>query len=329
MQFGAIIEKGLVDWQIVQQTNGYADIELFGSWIPSPEIRDDAASVYVRVIKEDDGDIVLWWNKSEDLDDRKWRIALKNVPAGGTYRIETCLMGVDMPCIEYARRGDMLHHIGVGDLYVIAGQSNAAGYGKGSSYDPPEIGVHLLKNSGKWDLATHPFNDSTNSIHNENTEDTNSGHSPYLSFAKMLKRELSYPVGLIQTARGGSSFARWSPNEVGDLYHCMLNVIRSQGGKIKGVLWYQGCTDAIERNAENYLERFKNMVVELCAELDIGNIPFLTVQLNRHTDQKKISDDRDWGLIREAQRQAAMKIPNVFVMPSTDCRLSDGIHYEY
>lgn len=43
---------------------------------------------------------------------------------------------------------DTIHHIGVGDLYVIAGQSNAAGYGKDSIYNPSEIEVHLLRNRG-------------------------------------------------------------------------------------------------------------------------------------------------------------------------------------
>lgn len=60
--------------------------------------------------------------------------------------------------------GDMIHHLGIGDLFVITGQSNSAGYGKDPIFDPPELGIHLLKNNGRWDMASHPFNDSTATI---------------------------------------------------------------------------------------------------------------------------------------------------------------------
>jgi sialate O-acetylesterase len=54
--------------------------------------------------------------------------------------------------------------------------------------------------------------------------------------------------------------------------------------------------------------------------------PVLTVQLNRKTTASNEERDRCWGKVREAQRQAAKQIPYVFVIPSTDCTLSDHIH---
>ena len=66
--------------------------------------------------------------------------------------------------IEWAQRGDTRQHWGVGDVWLIAGQSNCAGYGKDPVEDPSELGVHLLGNDLHWDLATHPLNDSTNSL---------------------------------------------------------------------------------------------------------------------------------------------------------------------
>ncbi|MEZ4628259.1 MAG: sialate O-acetylesterase [Eubacteriales bacterium] len=62
-------------------------------------------------------------------------------------------------------RGDMVHHVGVGDVFVIAGQSNAAGRAKDPIEDAPEIGVSLLRDSGKWDLAAHPLGETTGSVH--------------------------------------------------------------------------------------------------------------------------------------------------------------------
>jgi len=39
-----------------------------------------------------------------------------------------------------------------------------------------------------------------------------------------------------------------------------------------------------------------------------------------------VENDLCWGKIRETQRQAARKLRNVFVVPATDCILTDVIH---
>ena len=145
------------------------------------------------------------------------------------------------------------HHLCVGDLFVIAGQSNAVGYGKNPVFDPPELGIHMCRSSGRWDLASHPLGDATGTTHPENADRYNTGHSPFLAFAKLLKRRLGYPIGLLPVASGESSIRKWDPGQYGILQKCMLRVIRQNGGRVKGILWSQGCsdTDSIE-NARNY-----------------------------------------------------------------------------
>lgn len=324
MQIGAMIEKGPMDWQIIQQVNGKADISLSGNW--AHEEQSIGPKVYVRVVREDSGADIVPWQESEDLAQDKWKITVKNVPVGGLYRIETCLNQKDNHVFEWGTRGDMIHHVGIGDIYIIAGQSNSAGYGKDPIYDPSEIGIHLLKNSGKWDLASHPMNESTNTIHEENREGANPGHSLYLSFARRLKRELGYPIGLIQASLGGSSLSEWNPEENGMLYRNMINIISYQGNRIKGILWYQGCSDVSEGLCETYLDRFKRMVSYLRKDLKDERLPILTVQLNRSVSPANETSNRCWGKIREAQRQAWKQIPDVFIIPSTDSTLSDAIH---
>ncbi len=51
------------------------------------------------------------------------------------------------------------------------------------------------------------------------------GVSPYLSFGKKYYELTGMPVGLIQTAQGGSSIERRNPKD-GDLYGNMMNKIR-------------------------------------------------------------------------------------------------------
>ena len=75
------------------------------------------------------GESVVPWTECTVLDSENWTITFPQVPAGGLYRIETYMdyEGWDgLSCT----RGDMVHNVGVGDVFVIAGQSNAAGRAK-------------------------------------------------------------------------------------------------------------------------------------------------------------------------------------------------------
>ncbi len=324
MKYGVIIESGASDWQIFQQVNGFAAVTLGGTYHFSDRADEDII-VNTRVVKEDTTETVVAWTAAKKLGDCRWEAEIA-MPVGGLYRIETSITFVGQKEIEWGVRGDMVLHIGAGDLYVIAGQSNSAGYGKDPIYDPAETGVHLYRNCGKWDMAAHPLNESTNSIHIENREGGNPGHSPYLAFAKMLKRALGYPIGLIQSALGGSPLSAWNPQEDGTLYRPMLASVKATGGKIKGVLWYQGCSDTNPELSATYLERFEQFVSALRRDINDDSLPFYTVQINRVIGNADDTTKRCWNIIREVQRQAARTIDNVFVVPTIDLTLYDGIH---
>lgn len=323
MRTGAVIEQGLEDWQIIQQSDGKGEIEVSGYWYLDT---DEQGSVYVRIVKEDTGETVIPWREAVDTGKQHWKAVIPEIPAGGLYRLETCVMTESRMTLQWGIRGDVVHYFGIGDLYVIAGQSNSAGYGKDPVYDPPELGVHLLANCNCWKLAAHPLNDSTDTRHEINRETANTGNSPYLSFAKYLKRELHYPVGLIQTSLGGSPLSRWNPEEEGDLYKNMLEIAGLAKSGIKGILWYQGCSDTEEPQSKTYFERFQKMVERTRRDLQNQDLAFLTVQLNRCITKSDQQTDEGWSRVREAQRRAAREIRNVFLVPSLDFSLSDSIH---
>ncbi|MDE2809632.1 MAG: hypothetical protein OXN90_14555, partial [Gemmatimonadota bacterium] len=182
-QIGVIIEQGPADWQILQQDEcGKGRIELGGKWkFETP------GQVEVRLVWEDTGVAVaagLDWQAVPTEEDGTWKGALEHIPAGGLYRLETRLRTAENPAGEWSPRGDMRHFLGIGDLWVIAGQSNSAGYGRGPYEDPAELGVHLFRNSEQWALAAHPMNESTDTQHAVNREAANPGHSPYLQFGR-------------------------------------------------------------------------------------------------------------------------------------------------
>lgn len=328
---GVIIEQGICDWQIFQQENGFAKVELSGRYIRQyfPENNENASEfpkIYAMVSKEETGEPVIWWTECE-ISGEKWSVEL-NIPAGGPYTIHTSMTEMkNENWSEWGTRGDIIQHIGVGDLYVIAGQSNSAGYGKDFVYDPPEFGIHIYKNNKNWTLATHPLQDSTGAVGNPNRDGGNTGHSLYLSFAKYLKRDLGYPIGLIQTSQGGSSLPAWNPKEEGHLYRNMLERIKECGGKVKGVIWYQGCSETGKvENARSYIERFSQMREAMFEELEVENIPFIVFQLSYCNDTNGDEGDILWGTVRDQLRRMNRELKNTYVIPTTDSTFSDQIH---
>lgn len=328
-RFGAFITRGAQDWQIFQRRGGFARVTLGGSWEPSDEMANGIGEVYARAVREDDGSPAVRWRKAVMLPGRSWECTLE-LPQGGLYRLETCLMENGAPFCPFpvGRRGDIRVHIGVGDLFVIAGQSNAVGYGRGTAEDPPELGVHILKNSGQWSLAVHPLGDTTDSETPEDYSPQNVGTSPFLTFGREVKRRTGLPVGFLQTACGGRNIRKWKPDGSGELFQLMCRRVRQAGGDVSAVLWYQGCSDAIDDIAQGYEAAFREFVEAFRTETGLTALPFLTVQLNRHKDSVGGHMDDNWALVRDVQRRLAHTMEQVSIVPSQDLELSqgDGLH---
>jgi len=312
------------DYRIYQRNSeGYAEVLLAGK---VPETAAETDVVRTRVCREEDNLMVIPWTECERTGDQ-WRITLK-VPQGGLYRMETSV-GPKGNAPEWCERVQNVAHVGVGELFMLTGQSNMAGYGRDMAYDPPQLGVHLYGNNGKWSVATHPLNDSIDTIYPENREMT-SGTSPALAFARRVWQTLHVPVGLVQASLGGSPLSRWDLADNGDLSGAMLRRLDATG-PVSAILWYQGCSDTDRmESATSYFERFER-TVKLWRE-KMGDIPVVTVQLARWTNENPTSQvarpeaDVEWGIVREAQRQAARRIPGVYVTPASDLANTDGIH---
>lgn len=320
------MESGPADWQILQRDErGKGSLRLSGRWVGAA-----GSTVRVRMVREDTGNLVcaeMGWQAADTDPNGTWSHTLINIPTGGLYRLETHLWTPAIPS-EWSCRGDHRHFLGVGDLWIIAGQSNSAGYGLGPVSDPPELGVHVLRNSEIWALAAHPLNESTDTRHIVNREVANSAHSPYIEFGKVIKAATGIPIGLIQTSLGGSLLSSWNPSEPGesDLFENMVHCVKVAGGAARGIVWYQGEGDTGSGNSETYLDRFVDAVAAWRNALNNPELAVITAQLNRAYDTPTPEGDLAWSLVREAQRLAARRIPNVAVVPTLDLPLSDGVH---
>lgn len=336
MDYGVTITKGAQEWQIFQRgSDGFAEIRLSGRWkrihlsqelpLEFTEVTSGRVTVKARIALESSGESVIPWTPCLAEDDGTWSVTFGSVPSGGLYRIETYMEYEGWDGLS-ATRGDMVHNIGVGDIFVVSGQSNAAGRSKNPVEDPPELGVHLLRDSGVWALATHPLGETTGSVHLGHFENHNPGHTPWLHFGKLLKRELGYPIGIVMSAYGGAPLRWFNPGENGTLLRNMLSQLADFGIRPRAVLWCQGEAEGYENSAETYLTRFGAFVKAAREALGQPDLPFLTVQINRCLAPSTEALDRQWGMVREAQVRAMDTIPNVFTVPSNDIAMYDFIH---
>lgn len=240
-----------------------------------------------------------------------------SIPVGGPYLMDICIYDEEKGYFEKLH-GACRRHFFVGDVYLIAGQSNAAGKAGGILHESMELGVMLLRDLRSWDIASAPFSDFDDSKNNM-----------FLHFAKIIKKETGRPVGLIPAAMGGAPLARFLEDENGDLYRKMMAALKKYDIAPKAVLWYQGCSDAGGgRETDEYLERFGKFVQNLRRDLQNEDLPFYTFQLNRQiTLQENVSLGHRYDLIREAQRRAGEALRGVTVFPTIDgLSMSDFIH---
>lgn len=308
------------DFQIIQRdSDGYGSAEFCGT-IPESIGVDANTLVFARAVREDDSLMVIPWHECALSENKRdWSTVLK-LPEGGLYRAEACIAAPGA-ALEWCGKIKCCYHIGVGDIWITTGQSNMTGYGRDTAYDPPELGVHCFSRNGKWDIATHPLGDSIDSIFD--APEGGTGTSPALSFARMLKKRLGIPIGIIPAAVGGSPLRSWNIAEDGNLTDNMLKML-AYTGDFAGFIWFQGCSDAYEESASTYFDRFASMV-RLWRE-KLGYKPVVTVQLNRWVGENNGHSDRYWGIVRDAQRRAGLELDGVYTVPSIDLPVTDGIH---
>jgi sialate O-acetylesterase len=172
------------------------------------------------------------------------------------------------------------------------------------------------------------------------------GVGPGLSFARTIAKATGKPVGLIAAAHGGTSIRQWSPDAAGagesSLYGALLARARrvgadGAGGKLRGLLWYQGENDAFnagfitkpDRTTETvesyYTREFLNFVDRLRGDLKRPDLPIIYVQLARFhlLDPGKV---QGWEAMRETQRRLMTMRANLWMVSGQDLPMDDSIH---
>ncbi|HMB61850.1 MAG TPA: sialate O-acetylesterase [Eudoraea sp.] len=95
---------------------------------------------------------------------------------------------------------------------------------------------------------------------------------------------------------------------------------------IKGVLWYQGESNAGNpQDAKKYAQQFKTLIGSWRRLWNVGDFPFLYVQLANFMAAKDTPAFSNWALLREAQGKA-LELPNTAQAVIIDIGEAEDIH---
>jgi len=156
---------------------------------------------------------------------------------------------------------------------------------------------------------------------------------PYY-FGRELRKAIKVPIGLIDTAVGASPAEAWtrlsdiqSNPELMDIldkpwtlpsYLYMSVISPLQPFAIRGVIWYQGESNALALRAYEYKALFSAMVRGWREDWKQGDFPFLCVQLAPFAGEKDPKYIDQWAELREAQLQVSQTVPRTAMVVITD-----------
>lgn len=260
-----------------------------------------------------------------------FEVTLEGLPAGGPYRME-------LRCRKEAAKVKAFY---VGDVWLLAGQSNMEGVGDMDGAAKPHPLIRAFSMRREWRQASDPLHvlgESPDACHagarqltveqgETMRRNAKKGVGVGIFFAREMLACSGVPQGLIATAHGGTSMAQWDPalkDKGGDsMYGSMLRSWRATGQPVAGVLWYQGESDSDGAPVDVYTEKMRALVAAVRRDLKQPALPWLMVQLGAVMGGW---GGPRWNNIQEQQRLLPRKIKTLEVVTAIDLSLDDNIH---
>ncbi|MDZ4288554.1 MAG: sialate O-acetylesterase, partial [Prosthecobacter sp.] len=231
-----------------------------------------------------------------------------SAPAGGWYRFEIKAWAQSKAIAEAATE-----HVGVGEVFVVAGQSNSANHGEEKL--SPQSGKVAAFNGSKWQPANDPQPGASGN-----------GGSFLPVFGDAMVERFKVPVGFVATGVGATSVRDWLPSGTrftnpptltqntitvgrvayesrGGIYNNLINRMKALGPNgFRAVLWHQGESDANQQLPDRTLPGaiYQNLLETLISssQRDSGSkAPWFVAQVSYHGPNDTASAD-----IRLAQR---------------------------
>lgn len=205
--------------------------------------------------------------------------------------------------------------VGVGDIFITAGQSNSANSGAvhlKAEYDP--IVAYGPKG---WQHADDP-QPITNGT----------GGTCWPAMGNYLYRKTMIPVGFISVGVGGSPMSSWVP-KTGKNYNRLKNAVKICGiNGARAILWHQGESDSLAKTStEKYLQMIRQTIQQ--TRIDAGwEIPWIIAQAAFHTQSTQDSID---NIIRAqteiVDNKTIFQGPNTDLLVGLEWRNTDLVHF--
>lgn len=326
------LAEGMTAHQVFQaRPDGRATLGVSGVWEHAGE-----GLAYARILHE--GVAARDWQEAGRAQDGAWSGTLADVRVGGPYRIEWMIQSVDGRVESLTA----VEPVFVGDVWMLAGQSNMQGVGNLDAAEPPHPKVMLFAMNREWRPASDPLHilaESPDSVHFDPAREDRAevirtrrehvkGAGLGLPFAREMYERTGRPQGLIAAAHGGTSMDQWNPalrDEGGaSLYGSMHASFLAAGGQVRGVLWYQGESDAQPLAHQAFPEKFRALIAAIRRDFGDPDLPFLYVQIGRFVRHGMVP--APWNSVQAAQLEADAAIPRTAMVASVDLPLDDLIH---
>lgn len=300
---GAELElRSPIEYQVVQrQTKDRGTIRIAGRLS-----EDIPKNTFLEVKLSEEGQDGIWQRIESVLEGRNVSASVPS-KSGGWKRLDVRIANANT-----AIASATVMHVGVGEVFVIAGQSNSANYGEGKL--ETQSGRVVAFDGSKWTIANDP---------QPRAKGKSGSFVP--AFGDALAAKLDVPIGIVACGVGGTSVREWLPKgslfpmpptiesrvekdasgqwmSKGEAYDTLIEQMKELGlHGFRAVLWHQGESDANQKDptrtlpGQLYREYLEKIIRDSCR--DIGwDAPWIVAQTSYHVPGDESSPD-----IRAAQ----------------------------
>ena len=265
----------------------------------------DGDRVEARFIPTDGGAATGW----QEIDD--------SIRAGffnGRIRVRSCHYTVELRVLLDGEvvGSQSVDGVGVGEVFIIAGQSNSANHGV-PTLTPADPRVCSTDGS-TWQTAADPQPIATGS-----------GGSPWPAFGDLFAARYDVPVGIMSVGWGGTSVGQWLPGNERNLFSRLQFAADTFGEDgVRAVLWHQGESDSIiNTNAADYASRLSTVIDAMrvhggwAIPWGIARVGFLP-----NSPPERIA------AVVDGQNMVIDSVPFVFAGPTTDDLVGEVWRYD-
>ena len=221
-------------------------------------------------------------------------------------------------------------HQGEMRLFILAGQSNMVGWAPIPNGEKTDPRIYVFGKDYHWRIADHPIEDAFNQV-DMISENRLAAFGPAMEFAfTSLERHPDIVIGLIPCAKNSSAIIQWK-RDLSDqtLYGSCLKRARAASpmGKIAGILFFQGETDALDPiqspdpppHPSEWSELFTAFITDLRNDLNQPDLPVVFAQIGTNWSPEAFPN---WDIVRK--QQASIQLPMTTMITTDDLPLLDG-----